>query len=135
MSHIAAGAGNDYIEGAAERLCPPFRTPLPMRTSLAYAVSVGLHGVAFGALAYAAAHPDVLTVGFAVRAGDANGAMSQGRRARHIEARFDTAMAEKPAAPVIVPSTDPEPKPTSPSRPAEPATAANLDTQPTKPSA
>ncbi|MDP1798872.1 MAG: energy transducer TonB [Planctomycetaceae bacterium] len=109
-----------------------------MRTSLAYAVSVGLHGVAFGALAYAAVHSEVLTVGFAVRAGDANGAMSQARRARHIEASFDSVIAEKPAAPVIVPSTDPEPistpMPTPPSRTAEPPTAANLDTHPTTPS-
>lgn len=38
-----------------------------MRTSLAYAVSMGLHGAIFGVLTYAATLPEFLTVGFAVR--------------------------------------------------------------------
>ncbi len=106
-----------------------------MRTSLAYAVSMGLHGLIFGVLTYAASMPEFLTVGFAVRAGDANGAVSQERHARHIEASFDTQVAATPSPPTVVatPVTTP-PQPSVPQAPpTEPATAANLDHQPIAP--
>lgn len=77
-----------------------------MRTSLAYALSVGLHGAVFGALAYAAtAYPELMTIQFAVREGDANGAMSQPRWARRIEATFDTQLAQSaPALAITTPA-------------------------------
>lgn len=85
-----------------------------MRTSLAYAISVGLHGVIFGALGYAATvYPEFVTIQFAVREGDANGVMSQPRWARRIEATFDTMVAQT-ATPLAV--NVPEPV-TSPPRP------------------
>ncbi len=103
-----------------------------MRTTLAYAVSVGLHGAVFGALAYAAtAYPEFMTIQFAVRAGDANGAMSQPRWARHIDATFDTQLAVVPpssAATVSIPA------PVIPTPPEAP-TPANLDAVPPSPNA
>ncbi len=106
-----------------------------MRTSLAYAVSMGFHGITFGVLAYAATMPEFLTVGFAVRAGDANGAVSQERHARHIQASFDTQLAATPSPPTVVatPVTMPPQPPVPPATPTEPATAANLDHQPISP--
>ncbi len=111
-----------------------------MRTSLAYVVSMALHGAIFGMLAYAAALPEFLTAGFAVRAGDANGAVSQERHARRLEASFDTQLAATPApatlnpTPVAVPAPPPTvaPMPVAMpvSPPTEPATAANLDNRP-----
>lgn len=111
-----------------------------MRTSLAYAFSVGLHGAVFGALAYAAtAYPELMTIQFAVREGDANGAMSQPRWARRIEATFDTQLAQPfPAlamttpVPVTSPPTPPStlPLPDSPvdlPPPQDPPTVANRD--------
>lgn len=106
-----------------------------MRTSLAYAVSMGLHGLIFGVLTYAATMPEFLTVGFAVRTGDANGAVSQERHARHIQASFDTQLAatSSPATVAVTPvMTPPEPPPPA-APPSEPATAANLDRQPIAP--
>lgn len=111
-----------------------------MRTSLAYAVSMGLHGLLFGVLAYAATQPEFLTVGFAVRAGDANGAISQERHARHLEATFDTQLATIPSPPTVTavplpkpafkPTFVPPPETVHPLVPADPVTAANLDHQP-----
>lgn len=111
-----------------------------MRTSLAYAISMGMHGAAFGMLAYAAtAYPELITIQFAVREGDANGAVSQPRWARRIEATFDTqvapaatALAVTVPAPVTSPpmtlSVPPMPEP-SPELlpPREPPTVANRD--------
>lgn len=101
---------------------------------------MALHGLAFGVLTYAASQPDFLTVGFAVRAGDANGAVSQERHARHLQATFDTQLAATPSPPTVVASPVPPtlvelPTPPSPpvAPPREPATAANLDHQPVVP--
>lgn len=117
-----------------------------MRTSLAYAISVGLHGVVFGALAYAAtAYPEFLTIQFAVREGDANGAMSQPRWARRIEATFDTQIAQ-PSATVVMTEPAPVISPPKPESllpmpdssvvlpaPRELPTVANLDDAPVSP--
>lgn len=117
-----------------------------MRTSLAYAFSVGLHGAVFGALAYAAtAYPELMTIQFAVREGDANGAMSQPRWARRIEATFDTQLAQSsPAlvvttpAPVMSPTTPPAQPPLPESSivlppPQDLPTVANRDDAPIAP--